>query len=60
MTTRCAGGCGDWLVVGTLAERRHRTLWCLSCYARHLLRCGACQDREAVPAFPPTAEPVLF
>lgn len=54
-TTRCAGGCARVLTVGARAERRHRTLWCWSCYVRHRDRCTACQERDAVPA----REPVL-
>lgn len=45
-TTPCAGGCGTVLVVGTYAERRHRSLWCPSCYVRHRGRCGACRDHD--------------
>lgn len=45
-TTRCAGGCGGWLIVGAEAERRHRSLWCPACYTRHLSGCGRCQETE--------------
>lgn len=48
-TSRCAGGCGRFLVVGTYAERRHRTLWCGSCYATHTARCTRCDEQDARP-----------
>lgn len=40
-TTRCAGGCGRLLVVGTYAENHHRTTWCLACSAAHVATCSA-------------------
>lgn len=45
-TGRCAGGCGRLLVVGALAERRHRNLWCHRCYAVHRNRCGRCTEQD--------------
>jgi hypothetical protein len=61
-TTRCAGGCGTWLIVGAQAERRHRSLWCPRCYTRHLSRCGRCQDTEdrAPVLAGVSGQPVLF
>lgn len=61
-TTRCAGGCARVLVVGTYAERRHRGLWCWSCYTRHRNRCGVCRERDALPPRVPamTGQPSLW
>lgn len=38
-TTRCAGGCGQWLTVGTYATRLHGNLWCDACLSRHREKC---------------------
>lgn len=38
-TTRCAGGCGIPLVVGTRAVRLHGGEWCLTCLERHRPNC---------------------
>lgn len=48
-TSRCAGTCGRTLVVGSHAERRHRSLWCWSCYVRHRDRCRLCRERDSIP-----------
>lgn len=51
-STRCAGGCGLWLLPGAHAVRAHRGFWCSDCWARHAPSCVLVHPVMARPRLP--------